>query len=47
MNTMNATTAQRPRAMIGFAVLALAVSLLVGCGGGGSASGASGGRRCL
>jgi hypothetical protein len=33
MNTMNA---RQPRLMIGFSALALAVSLLVGCGGGGS-----------
>ena len=35
MNTMNA---RQPRLMIGLSALALAVSLLVGCGGGGSAS---------
>jgi hypothetical protein len=40
---MNAMYARQPRAMIGFSVLALAVSLLVGCGGGSDSSGGDAG----
>ncbi|MEY2919938.1 MAG: hypothetical protein RL261_1243 [Pseudomonadota bacterium] len=39
---MNSMNARQPRPMIGFSALALAVSLLVGCGGGGSSSSGGG-----
>jgi hypothetical protein len=43
MNTINSTTAQRPRALVGLAVLAMSASLLAGCGGGGGNGASSGG----